>query len=102
MFVLGHDILRIAGDEAPLALGVAALLYLPVIVCLAAGAGALPAGTEPYELARAGTSFWRPPSSARAAPTPSGEHPGRPGGRGPPYGRYDSRSGALGLGTAGR
>ncbi len=78
LFVLGSKILRISGDEAPLALGVAALFYLPLILCLAARAGAVPANAGPCELARAGGAARlrrrladaRRPRAARRGPGP--------------------------------
>ena len=59
LFALGAEVLRVSGDEAPLALGVAGVLYLPLILCLAERASAMPASAGCYELARAGGSTRR-------------------------------------------
>ncbi len=60
LFVLGGHILRISGGEAPLALAVAVLFYLPLILSLAACAG----GQAPSP------TSWRAAAARRTAPSP--------------------------------
>lgn len=56
LFVLGIEILRISGDEAPLAYALAAVLFLPLILSYAERAAELPGSGGCYHLARASGS----------------------------------------------
>ncbi len=56
LFVLGGEVLRFAGEDAPQVYLLAAFLFLPAVLSLAERAGEIPGSGHPYQLARAGGS----------------------------------------------